>query len=67
MRFHSYLPGAVPAAVLRVALPHRLLQLSVEEGQLLPALLLQHTLEDGRVEVVHGVPGLQQEVVSHCL
>jgi len=59
--------GAVPAAVLGVALSHCLLQLPVEEGQLLPALLLLRLVKDGRVEVVHGVSGLQQEVVPHRL
>lgn len=58
---------AVPAAVLWVALSHCLLQLHIEKGQLLPALLLLHLVKDGRVEVIHGVSCLQQEVVPHGL
>lgn len=59
--------SALPAAVLRVALSHSLLQLHVEERQLLPALLLQNLVKDGGVEVIHGVTRLQQEIVSHGL
>lgn len=59
--------AALPAAVLRVALSHSLLQLHVEERQLLPALLFQNLVEDGGVEVIHGVSCLQQEVVPHGL
>lgn len=57
----------VPAAVFRVALSNRLLQLNVEKRQLLPALLLLHLVKDGRVKVIHGVSSFQEEVVPHSL
>lgn len=63
----SRAPCAVPAAVLWVALSNSLLQLHVEECQLLPALLLQNFVKDGCVEIIHSIPSLQQEVVSHGL
>lgn len=63
----SYKASVVPAAVLRVALPDCFLQLNVEVRQLLPALLLLHLVEYGRVKVVHGVSSFQQEVVPHGL
>lgn len=58
---------ALPAAVHRVTLSDSLLQLHVEESQLLPALFFQNFVEDSRVEIVHSVSSLQQEVVSHRL
>lgn len=57
----------VPAAVLRVALSDRLLQLHVQKRRLLPALLLLHLVKDGRVKIIHGVSSFQQEVVPHRL
>lgn len=58
---------AVPAAVLWVALSNSLLKLHIKKCQLLPALLLQNFVKDGCIEIIHRIPSLQQEVVSHGL
>lgn len=53
--------------VLRVALSHGFLQLDVEERRVLPGFLLSDLVEDGRVEVIHGVATFHQEKVPHGL